>query len=87
MRAFVRMWMLIAVLLGTFALGRSTATFFAEAHAQAGSYYKVVKTPGRGDKLEDYEKLFNEMADQGWVFDNWLYRGSAQAPDMIFRRK
>jgi len=27
------------------------------------------------------------MAAQGWVFDNWVYRGSAQAPDLLFHRK
>lgn len=49
--------------------------------------YLVVAAPPRDAPLSVYEKLLNEKAAQGWQFDNWLYRGSVQTPDLIFKRK
>ena len=58
----------------------------ALALAAGPPQYKVVASPGRGADLRVFERLLNDMASQGWEFDRWLYRGSAQEPDLIFRR-
>ena len=57
------------------------------SHASAPAQYKVVASPGRGGPgLADFENVLNDMARQGWKFDQWLYNGSAQTPDMIFKK-
>ena len=52
-----------------------------------GRYYRVIENLGRDVPVERYDSLFNAMATEGWEFDQWLYRGSAQTPDMIFKKK
>ncbi len=54
---------------------------------QGSPTYKVVASPGRDVPLEQYEKVLNDMAASGWEFDNWLYRGSVLAPDLIFKKR
>ncbi len=58
------------------------------AQAALGSpTYKVIESPGRDVPVAQYEKILNDMAASGWEFDNWLYRGSAQTPDLIFKKR
>src|ERR1035437_2086147 len=78
-----------AFLFVVFLLGLGSIPFLPSATALAAGppQYKVVASPGRGAELRRFERLLNDMANQGWEFDNWLYHGSAQDPDLIFRRK
>jgi hypothetical protein len=54
--------------------------------AFVGPQYKVVGNPGRDAPLLKYEQILNDMSKQGWQFEGWLYRGSAQNPDLIFKK-
>ena len=53
----------------------------------SGPTYKVVEAIGRGGSVTEYENLLNDMASKGWEFQSWLYRGSAQTPDLIFKKR
>lgn len=58
-----------------------------ENNVSPNRQYAVVENLGRGASLVKYDSLFNVMATDGWEFDQWLYRGSGQTPDLIFKRK
>jgi len=75
----------VALLVFTLLLGVLLGTAIPRVSA-AGPKYKVVESPGRDAPLTKYEQVFNDMAAQGWQFDNWLYRGSVQTPDLVFKR-
>jgi len=49
--------------------------------------YKVVEALGRFSSAKEYESLLNDMASKGWEFQGWLYHGSAQTPDLIFKKR
>ena len=78
----------IAIITVLFLAMTLTVLFMAATHVDAATpQYLVVESPGRDAPIVVYQKLLNDKAAQGWEFDNWLYRGSMQTPDLIFKRK
>ena len=79
----VLLLLLVAVLLSV-----DIVTRLAVQPVQAsGPTYKIVETPGRGGPVTQYENLLSDMASKGWEFQDWLYRGSGQTPDLIFKKR
>jgi hypothetical protein len=70
-------------------LAFNTISNFAVRSVRAASIpqYKIIPTPGRDIPVAQYEDVMNKMAREGWQFDNWVYRGSGQTPDLLFRKQ
>ncbi len=82
-----RRWLLVLIALVLTIGGVQIFEHLLLVRAASPVQYKVVASPGRDVPLAAYEKTFNDMAKQGWKFDQWVYRGSVQTPDLLFKKE
>lgn len=80
-RKSVKVALVISGILLAMAIGGRTFLKSSEAVAAGKVQYKVV-SGGPINTIQDYEKLLNQMADQGWVFDHVV----EQPQWLVFRK-
>lgn len=87
-RSLIAALVIVAGILGWYAYPVSAdENTTGEAQTVAEAQYLVLAHPGRNVPLESFQAMLNDMAAKGYEFDDWLYRGSSQTPDMIFKKK